>query len=86
MTIDEHKKLALYLHEIRDRLFAMGRITYQLPKRSRTSENVRKLHRTVDDLRCLLDGLMYEQHIDAPEPSVYYSNGRERYLGVSNVR
>jgi hypothetical protein len=88
MTIDEHRKLALYLHEIRDRISGIGRITYpKLHKRSRASENVGKLQRTVDDLRCLLDALMYEQYIDAPEPSFYYTNGRRRWnLGVSDVR
>lgn len=88
LTLDEHKQLALYLHEIRDRIGGIGRITHpKLPKRSRASENVWKLERTVNQLKCLLDSLMYEQHADAPEPSVYYTNGRERWkLGVSDAQ
>ena len=81
LTLDEHKRLALYLHEIRDRISGIGRITHpKLPKRSRAAENIWKLDRTVNQLKCLLDSLMYEQHADALEPSPYYTNGRERWM------
>jgi hypothetical protein len=88
LTLDDHKELALCLHEIRDRVSAIMRITHpKLPKRSRASENIWKLQRSVDQVKCLLDSLMYDQHPDAREPSVYYSNGRMPGVsGVSDAR
>jgi hypothetical protein len=60
LTLDDHKELALCLHEIRDRVSAIMRITHpKLPKRSRASENIWKLQRSVDQVKCLLDSLMY---------------------------
>jgi hypothetical protein len=77
LSLDDHKQLALCLHEIRDRVSAIMRITHpKLPKRSRASENIWKLQRSVDQVKVLLDSVMYDQHDDAPSPSMYYSNGR----------
>ncbi len=88
LTLDEHKELALYLHEIRDRISSIMRITHpRLPKRSRASESVWRLQRSVDQTRCLMDSAMYDQYPDAPYPSMYYGSGRERLArGVSDAQ
>lgn len=88
VTLAEHEIVALYLHEIRDRVSAIARITsVKLPKRSRASENIWKLQRTVDQIRCLLDSAMYDEHPEAVSPSVYYASGRERWQsGVTDAR
>lgn len=88
LSIQEHGELSQYLQEIREHIFSITAITNpKLPKRSRVSENIWKLQRTVDHIKCLLDSIMFEQNQEAPYPSVYYDTGRKRLmreLGVPN--
>lgn len=76
LTLNDHKEIAETLHDVRDAIHDVLNVTNEkLPKRSRASEAVVRLVRAYEQVRCLLDAAMYDQYVDAPEPSPYFKRG-----------
>lgn len=73
LTFEQHAKLGKELKRIRDYLVkAHVEIANALPHSARAVRMVRNAHKSVDSLRCTLDGHLFIEHKDKANPRIYY--------------
>jgi hypothetical protein len=73
LTPEQHRDLARELADVRQRLQgATEDLVNRYGKTGRVGRAARRLERSVDSLRCALDGQLLQDHPEQFDPTVYY--------------